>query len=164
VARPPRAKSFPYLGFCRYLVTVGTHHRRRWFSDPQRASALTAQIPPFFSPIGFDVVAYCVMPDHVHLLLEGTSANADLRDALSRRKQRTAYRWQSMNGAPLWQPGFHDRILRDADDTRAVLAYVVQNPVRAGLVQDARDYPWTGSSKYAIGELAAYAGQWQRPW
>jgi REP element-mobilizing transposase RayT len=104
------------------------------------------------------------MPDHVHLLLEGTAPDADLRDAVSRWKQRTGYTWRSNYAARLWQTGFHDRVLRESDDTRAVVAYILQNPVRAGLVQLASEYPWTGSSKYALSELETHAGDWRPPW
>ena len=164
MARPPRAKSFHYLGFYRYLITVGTQDRRRWFAVVQHASEISAQISPFFAAAAFDVLVYCVMPDHVHLLLEGTAPDADLRDAVARWKQKTAYGWERRFGGRLWQPGFHDRVLREADHTRGVVGYVLQNPVRAGLVSQARDYPWTGSSKYSIHELAEHAGHWHRPW
>jgi REP element-mobilizing transposase RayT len=70
MARPPRAKSCDYLGYCRYLVTAATHARRPWFADPKHAREISSQVPPFFRPLAFDVVAFCVMPDHVHLLLE----------------------------------------------------------------------------------------------
>ena len=67
------------------------------------------------------VLAYCVMPDHVHVLLEGMTETADLRDAVARWKQRTGYIWRRCYGAQLWQPGYHDRVLREGDDTRARL-------------------------------------------
>jgi len=84
MARPPRAKSFEYLGFYRYLVTAGTFERRPWFADAQCARPIASQIPRFFASLDFDVVAFCLMPDHVHLLLEGKALHADLRGAVSR--------------------------------------------------------------------------------
>lgn len=164
MARPPRAKSFDYLGFARYVVTAGTLDRRPWFAEPQHAHRIAAQIPQFFTPLGFEAIVYCVMPDHVHLLLEGTVPDADLRNAVSRWKQRTGYEWASRYGSRLWQPGYHDRVLREADDTCAVVAYILLNPVRAGLVHTAGDYPWTGSSRFTIAELAAHAGSWRPSW
>ena len=59
------------------------------------------------------------MPDHLHLLLEGTSDDADLREAVRAWKQRTGYDWKQRTGSRLWQPGFHDRVMRDGDDARA---------------------------------------------
>jgi len=164
MARPPRAKSFEYLGFYRYLVTAGTCDRRPWFGDAQCARPIASQIPRFFGALEFDVVAFCIMPDHVHLLLEGKAPHADLCRAVSRWKQQTGYEWLSRKRGRLWQPGFHDRVLREADDTRAVVAYILQNPVRAGLVKRAGDYPWTGSARFTIAELAEHAANWRPSW
>jgi putative transposase len=104
------------------------------------------------------------MPDHVHLLLEGLSDDADLREAVRVWKQKTGYEWKRFARQPLWQTGFHDRVLRDGDDTRAVVRYLLENPVRAGLVKDAADYRWSGSSSYSFAELAAHAGDWSPTW
>jgi len=52
----------------------------------------------------------------------------------------------------------------EGDDTRLVVRYIVQNPVRAGLVTNARDYPWSGSSRYTIDELEEHAGDWKPEW
>jgi REP element-mobilizing transposase RayT len=109
-SNPPRIKAFPYRGCRRYLITM--------------------KIPPFFAARNFEVLAYCVMPDHLHLLLEGTSEDADLREAVRAWKQWTGYDWKQRTGSRLWQPGFHDRVMRDGDDARAVVAYVLRNPVR----------------------------------
>ncbi len=104
------------------------------------------------------------MPDHLHLLLEGTSEDADLREAVRAWKQWTGYDWKQRTGSRLWQPGFHDRVMRDGDDARAVVAYVLRNPVRAGLVKTARDYRWSGSLRFTLAELEEYGGQWTPDW
>jgi REP element-mobilizing transposase RayT len=104
------------------------------------------------------------MPDHVHLLLEGTSTEADFREAMRQWKQQTAQAWKARTGQRLWQSGYYDRVLREWDDTRAVVRYLLQNPVRAGLVGPARDWPWTGSSRYSLADLEAHAGDWKPSW
>jgi putative transposase len=104
------------------------------------------------------------MPDHLHLLLEGSSDAADLREAVRAWKQRTGYDWKARAATQLWQPGFHDRVMREADDTRSVVRYVLENPVRAGLVNSAREYPWSGSSRYTLAELEEHAGAWTPAW
>ena len=162
--RLPRLEGFSYVGFQRYLVTINARCHAAPFADPSVAGELAAQIPPCFAANDFDVLAYCVMPDHVHLLLEGTSSGANLREAVRAWKQRTGYAWKKRMGSQLWQPGFHDRILREGDDTRAVVRYVLQNPVRAGLVKSAGDYPWVGSSRYVVAQLEEHAGDWRPNW
>jgi putative transposase len=162
--RPPRVQGFSYLGYQRYFVTLTTHQRAKFFGDRTHAGTLSAQIPAFFGQRGFEVLAYCVMPDHMHLLLEGTTQDADLREVIRAWKQRTGYDWKTRTGTHLWQPGFHDRVMREGDDTRLVVRYILQNPVRAGLVTIARDYPWSGSSRYTPGELEDHAGTWTPQW
>lgn len=162
--RPPRVASFPYVGCHRYFITALTRDRCRAFSDASFASSVAAQIPPFFGTRGFAVPAYCLMPDHVHLLLEGTSDDADALEAVRIWKQRVGYAWKSQTKTPLWQTGFYDRVLRERDDTRAVVRYLLNNPVRAGLVREAADYSWSGSSCYTFEELAEHAGDWNPSW
>jgi putative transposase len=98
------------------------------------------------------------MPDHVHLLLEGTADAADLRESVRVWKQLVGYAWKRRTNTQLWQIGFHDHVLRERDDTRAIVRYLLNNPVRAGLVQAASEYPWSGSSLYTFQELAEHAG------
>ncbi|MGA9470718.1 MAG: transposase, partial [Candidatus Macondimonas sp.] len=44
-------------------------------------------------------------------------------------------------GMRIWQPGFHDRAMRREEDLRSAARYLVGNPLRAGLVEKAGDYP-----------------------
>jgi REP element-mobilizing transposase RayT len=122
------------------------------------------QILRAFDAYHLEVIAYCVMPDHVHLLLEGLSSGADLRESVRVWKQRTGYAWKKRTGAQLWQSGFHDRVLRESDETHLVVGYMLQNPVRAGLVSTPREYPWLGSARYTIEDLECHAGEWKPAW
>jgi len=135
-----------------------------WLADEQSARAIATQVSPFFETRGFAVLAYCLMPDHVHLLLEGVLETANLAEAVRLWKQRTGFNWKQRTAARLWQEGFHDRVLRDSDDAASVVRYILENPVRAGLVSSVTDYPWIGSSRYAIAELLEHAGQWRPEW
>jgi len=86
-------------------------------------------------------LAWVVMPDHLHWLvqLESTTLNELMRRVKGRSARRINQRL-SRTG-PLWQHGFHDRALRQEEDLQAVARYVVANPVRAGLVKRVADYP-----------------------
>ena len=57
------------------------------------------------------------MPDHVHLLVEGRGPSARPLQFVSRWKQRVGYWFARTDGRQLWQEGFHDRILREGDDS-----------------------------------------------
>jgi hypothetical protein len=52
------------------------------------------------------------------------------------------------------QDGFYDHVLRREEDSLAIAAYIVANPVRAGLVKSVTEYSYSGSSLYSLHELA----------
>jgi putative transposase len=89
----------------------------------------------------FDIPAYCVMPDHVHVLAEATHHDGDLLRFVSHWKQLTGYHWKKRTGEKLWQKGFFDRVLRPEDEDVAVVNYIVSNPVRDGLSKRRKTTP-----------------------
>jgi REP element-mobilizing transposase RayT len=88
----------------------------------------------------FAVLAYTFMPDHVHLLVEGTSDASDFRRAVTMVRRRTTLACHTTL-RPLWQDGYYERVLRRDEDSLAVISYILNNPVRAGLVERAVDFP-----------------------
>jgi putative transposase len=95
---------------------------------------------------GWAVGRYVVMPDHVHLFTR------PLCDAVS--LARWVQTWKSLSSrritarlnrpSPIWQRDYFDRFLRSAESYSEKWSYVVQNPVRRGLVAQAADWPWQG--------------------
>ena len=61
------------------------------------------------------------------------------------------FQWPAVSG--LWQPSFHDRVLRDDESDLHVLRYILWNPVRAGLVERPEDYPFLGSTTHSVSEI-----------
>ena len=57
----------------------------------------------------------------------------------------------------LWQESFYDHALRKEESLRRVAGYIWDNPVRAGLVEDPLDYPWSGSAAWSDWK-AVYGG------
>ena len=88
------------------------------------------------------------MPDHLHLLVIGDSEQSDLREFVRRFKQVTGFAYRREHGGALWQPGYHDRIMRDDEHTEIAARYILANPVRAGLSQTIGEYPFAGSLVY----------------
>ncbi len=85
------------------------------------------------------------MADHLHLLLEATSETSDLVAFAVEAKQRTSYRYRRQQDRALWQKGYYEHVLRDDEATLVVARYILANPVRAGIVQESHDYPFSGS-------------------
>jgi REP element-mobilizing transposase RayT len=83
------------------------------------------------------------MPDHLHLLLQG-SDRTDLSRLMKRFKQKSSFDFKRQTGEALWQKSYHDHVLRREEDLNDVARYVAANPVRHGLVADWTQYPYTG--------------------
>ena len=151
MARPPRIQGYNYRGPNRYLITCCTHLRRHLFSDDQTAIGTLAQFRTTAADNQFAILAYCLMPDHIHLLTEGLTEESDLLRFVRLGKQRAAYCYsKTTEGGQLWQEGFHDRVLRADDDIKATAKYVLENPVRAGLVIRPGDYKHCGSDVWTV--------------
>ena len=151
--RPPRLDPRQYRGLRRYFLTICTHERRRWFTCHDRVDAVRTQLLRTASGYAFEVVAYCFMPDHLHVLAEGQDDSADFLKLASMFKQRSAYEHKNASGGRLWQDGYYDRILREEESNLAVAAYIIRNPVAAGICEDLRSYNGVGSSQYTIEQL-----------
>jgi REP element-mobilizing transposase RayT len=91
-SRPPRVAGFSYVGLYLYFLTICCDQRRRCFEDYDAANWLVSQIVQLFPSKQFAVIAYCVMLDHVHLLVEELTDDADLRGAMHAWTQRTGSR------------------------------------------------------------------------
>jgi putative transposase len=92
-----------------------------------------------------DVDAYCFMPDHVHLLIrvEGLTSITDFVREFKGRTTRLA--WKHQVTGSLWQRSFYDHLLRETVDPAKYARYILENPVRRGLVEDWYEYPFSGS-------------------
>ena len=85
---------------------------------------------------------YVLMPDHLHLFASG-DANFLLSRWMGGLKRAIAVTLGCRSGE-LWQPGFFDHVLRSDESYADKWNYVRENPVRAGLVRDASEWPYQG--------------------
>ena len=112
----------------------------------------------------YTFLAYCFMQDHVHLLVEGTSDDSDCRRFIARAKQLSGFHHTKQFGEPLWQRYGFERTLRSEEATLSVARYILENPVRAGLVTCVEEYPFLGSDVYTIVEIldaVQFNGGWR---
>jgi putative transposase len=151
--RPERLKTFDYLGLRQYFLTFCTHERRQLFLDPEAVAAVRTQIQRAASDQTFAVIAYCYMPDHVHMLVEGQSDDSDCRQFISRAKQYSGFHYKATFGQRLWQRYGYERTLRSDESSISVTRYILENPIRARLVKRIDEYPFSGSSVYSMEQL-----------
>ena len=139
-----RLKSFGYTGLYRYFLTFCTRQRFPAFTSPAPVDLVLAQFRRAALREDVEISAYVFMPDHVHLLLAGRTAGARLREWAHLAKQCSGYRYARTYGRKLWQPSYYDRVLREGEADLPVMAYILENPVRAGLAGRPEDYPFLG--------------------
>jgi putative transposase len=131
-----------YLGANRYFITINVRDRQRLLTNAQLVETCRREVQSACEATGFQILVDCYMPDHLHLLLEGLTGGSDLRKCIKQVKQRTSFHAIRLGVGRLWQPGYHERIVRHDEDLGGYVDYILQNPVRAGLVQRASDYPY----------------------
>jgi REP element-mobilizing transposase RayT len=84
------------------------------------------------------------MPNHVHLLLQPKASLSRITNGLKGASAREANRVLGRTGQPFWQDESFDRWVRGAGEFARIREYILQNPVQAGLVGRAEDWPWSG--------------------
>lgn len=124
-----------------YLITTVTSGRERLFTNLHHGRIVVRTLHCATISERAATLAYVVMPDHLHWLLQ-LRAGGNLSEVVRRVKAQSALqinRTRGIGGA-VWQPKFHDHALRREEDLRDVARYVVCNPIRAGLVRRINDY------------------------
>src|SRR5947207_480503 len=151
--RPRRLDGISYVGYQRYFATTCTAFRRPVFTERWIVTEVARQLRLNATLFQFALVAYCVMPDHLHALLEATSERSDFEAMMKRFKQTTGFAYKKQSGRQLWQPGYHERLLRDDEENEAVARYILENPVRADLSTAIGEYPYAWSDVYDLESL-----------
>jgi putative transposase len=129
-----------------WLVTTVVRDRMsRPFSNYQLASEVLQCFVNDAPSRGAVLHLGVVLPDHAHLIAE--IASGHLVDLMRDLKTHTTRLWWGRGGnGALWQKSFHDRGLRTPDGFRESVRYVLDNPVRLGLVERWEDYPHIGGA------------------
>lgn len=96
------------------------------------------------------VLAYCVMPDHWHLVLwprhDGELAKFMLRLTVTHARRWLIHR-QKVGTGHLYQGRYKSFATQDGPHLTTVCRYVERNPLRAGLVKSSRDWPWSSGGQ-----------------
>ena len=153
---PHHLRTFDYVGVYRYFLTFCTFERNRLFVAADAVGVAHEQILRAGATENFSLDAYCYMPDHLHLLAEAEREDCNLKRFISRAKQCSGFHFKRTMKQTLWQRYGYERVLRSEEDTIVVARYIVENPVRAGLVVSPLDYPFWGSSTWSREELLEY--------
>ncbi|HZE57819.1 MAG TPA: transposase [Chthoniobacterales bacterium] len=154
-AKPPRLdRIFQKYNPTVYFVTFNTHLRRRILASEAVQRAFVAYCKRA-AQHDIGVGRFVIMPDHVHLFVSfGIGAQLTLGEWIKGLKRwlDAALRIRAVQPVgrvgqrlrSFWQPGFHDHVLRNDESYSGKWNYVRENPVRAGLVPHADEWPYAG--------------------
>ncbi len=91
--------------------------------------------------------SFVVMANHLHVLLLPEISSSRLLKSLKGHTAREANRMLGRTGEPFWQRESYDHWARDSTEFARIAAYIENNPVKAGLVHRAEDYPWSSRNE-----------------
>ncbi len=124
-----------------YMTTIVTHQREKHFASWEIGRLLCNEIKELHENNNVQSLAWVIMPEHCHWLFE--LRNIGLAKCMLKFKSRSAItlnRHLQRNGR-IWQPGYYERAMRDENEITQAAQYIINNPVRRGLVNNIHDYP-----------------------
>ncbi|HEY3457032.1 MAG TPA: transposase [Bryobacteraceae bacterium] len=94
----------------------------------------------------YELYAYVVMANHVHILVHPHIEPSKLLKSLKGATAREANKLLGRTGEPFWQKESYDHWVRNQAEFRSIKAYIENNPVKAGLVKLPDQYSWSSAS------------------
>ncbi|MCG8296573.1 MULTISPECIES: transposase [Pseudomonas] len=154
----PRVGRVVLPNYPHHIVQRG-HNRQVVFADDADYQRYLTDLRELKDAFGVKVYAYCLMTNHVHLLLAPGNSRAGLSQlmkTLAARTTRSRNRLEGRSGT-LWESRYKSSVVQSDTYLLACCRYIELNPVRARMVVDAGDYPW---SSYAVRMRAMQGQSW----
>ncbi len=129
-----------------YYITGSTYGKKRLFQSPQLAELLLDVLYHYREEQKYLLHEFVIMPNHSHLLI---TPRQTLERSLQLIKGGFSFRARKelRFGGEVWQTSFFDRRVRDTEEYDRMRIYIHQNPVRAGLVACADEYPYSSANR-----------------
>lgn len=140
----PRMGRVVLANYPHHVVQRG-HNRQMVFAADEDYQRYIADLRELKDVFGVKVYAYCLMTNHVHLLLapgDSVTGLGQLMKALAARATRYRNRLEGRTGT-LWESRYKSSVVQTDAYLLACCRYIELNPVRARMVGDAVDYPWS---------------------
>jgi putative transposase len=141
-----------YFGhFDEYLERV--KESPRWLAETEVAEMVAESIRHLDGK-QYGLHAFCIMSNHVHMLIEIKHVNIALYRVLQKLKSYTAIRANNIlhrHGA-FWHHESYDHFVRDENELERILWYILENPVKAGLCESWKDWKWSYVSPDLYGD------------
>ncbi len=154
--RRPRLDPSVYgrSGYAVHITICVLNARPIFRENPVLVQRVLAALRQVAREQGVRLYCYCLMPDHLHLVASVEGRGSNLTKFVKLFKAQTSWESRDELAGAMWQRSFYDRVIRKHEDLRAVCQYILENPVRRGLVADWQGYPFSWLS----GEMATAGG------
>jgi putative transposase len=139
-----------------FYVTIVTRAREALLTDLRAAQLILNSFAFFVRQKEIVLVAYVIMPDHLHVILQ-VKPPLTLSGWASRFKSFTTH---EQTGTAMWQHGYWSELVVTEGFAREKLVYMHNNPVRAKLSCEATHYPWSSAAQYESGVFDSVTPYW----
>ncbi|NOR87481.1 MAG: hypothetical protein GQ527_07725 [Bacteroidales bacterium] len=116
-----------------------------WLNKPLIRNEVASAIH-YYDKVHYKLIAFCIMPNHVHLIINTNGFKpmplGDFMGSIKRYSARKANILLGREGK-FWQTESYDHILKSRNDLADSIDYVINNPVKAGLVAEWNEWPGT---------------------
>ena len=145
-APPDMIHATPGHAFAAQDRALAQGHGRLWLSDTRIARHVAEAIRAGEGRKLYELSAWVVMPNHVHLLVLPQVALPQISHWIKGRTAREANLLLRRVGQPFWQHESYDHWVRNEKEFQWIAAYVEENPVSAGLAATPEDWPWSSAT------------------
>lgn len=147
----PRIARVCAVSYPHHITQRGNNRETVFFDDEDRKFYLKT-LRKYSHKWGFEIWAYCLMTNHVHILAAPQKEDSLARGIGGTNLVYTQYinRKYKRSGR-LWQNRFYSAIVEEEPYLWAIARYIEQNPVRAKLIKKAEDYKWSSAKAHATG-------------
>ncbi len=141
-----------YIGKRPIAFTVCIKDRKEYFLNDDIFKYFEKILLEELKDYDCNALIYLFMPDHLHLMLSGNDSNSNVKKCLEMFKQKTGFYLSHKENNIKWQKDYFDHIIRNEEDLENQLNYILNNPVRLGLIDNWKNYPFKGSTVFNLNE------------
>lgn len=134
-----------------YFFTQVTHQRITYFKSDETNHKLLQIIKKVQTSKHFELLAYCFIPDHIHLLIQLPPGDSDFSYRMREIKRLTTIYIRKKSSNPdlkVWQDRFWEHTIRDETDLRIHFDYIHYNPVKHGVAESFDGWEWSSYREY----------------
>ena len=131
-----------------YHIILRGINKQRIFEDDKDNQYFLEKLKTYKDISGYEIYAYCLMSNHNHLLMK--EGEEPLSTAFRRLGASYVYwyNWKYSRNGHLFQDRFKSEPVETDEYFLTVMRYIHQNPLKAGIVKDIQEYPWSSYREY----------------